>query len=330
VNLIGVDVDSTFLVCQIQRDGKSSSPAKFDNTSAGHRKFIKWATKRGATARVCLEATGVYSLPFALSLHAEQHIEVAVVNPRAIKKYADSIMQRGKTDLMDAAVILDYLQRMPFKQWQPPSEETLEIQHICRRVVQLNVELNREGNRHKAAKRLGTLGKVVAHDTELTMRHLQRRIDALEQTVLNLIQRTPKLQQLLELLVTTTGIALKTGPRILAELLTLPTDMSAKQWVAHAGLDPKPHESGSSTNKPRRISRQGNQYLRNALYFPALVASRRDANVKAYYEKMINAGKKPLQAIVAIMRKMLLSIWGMFKYGQAWDGNKFYVIENTA
>jgi hypothetical protein len=61
-----------------------------------------------------------------------------------------------------------------------------------------------------------------------------------------------------------------------------------------------------------------------------LVACRRDENVKAFYEKLIAAGKKPLQAIVAVMRKMLLSIWGMFKYGKAWDGNKFYVIENTA
>jgi len=330
VNTIGVDVDSTFLVCQIHRSGGAQSNAQFDNTPAGHRKFIKWATKRGTNARVCMEATGVYSLPFALSLHEDPNIEVSVVNPRAIKKYADSIMQRGKTDLMDAAVILDYVQRMPFREWQPPSEEILEIQHICRRVVQLNVELNREGNRHKAAKRLGLLGKVVAHDTQLNMRYIQRRIDSLEQVALELIECTPELSELLALLCSTTGIARKTGPRILAELLTLPSDMSAKQWVAHAGLDPKPHESGTSTNKPRRISRQGNRYLRNALYFPALVASRRDANVKAFYEKLIAAGKKPLQAIVAIMRKMLLSIWGMFKYGSEWDGNKFYCIENNA
>lgn len=329
MNYVGVDVDSTFLVCQINRDGKSNSSAQFDNTPAGYRKFAKWATRRGATARVCMEATGVYSLPFALALNIENDIEVSVVNPRAIKKYADSIMQRGKTDLMDAAVILDYAQRMDFKQWQAPSEETLEIKHICRRIVQLNVEHTREGNRNKAAKRLGSLGKVIAHDTELNMRYLLRRIDALEQTVLELIECTPELKNLLDLLCSTTGIARKTGPRILAELLTLPEDMSAKQWVAHAGLDPRPDESGSSTRK-RRVSKQGNKYLRNALYFPALVASRRDPNVKAFYEKLIAAGKKPMQALVAIMRKLLLSIWGMFQYGTEWDGNKFYSIENSA
>lgn len=329
MNYVGVDVDSTFLVCQINRNGKSSSSAQFDNTPSGYRKFVKWATRREASARVCMEATGVYSLPFALALNIEPDIEVSVVNPRAIKKYADSIMQRGKTDLMDAAVILDYAQRMDFKQWEAPSEEILEIKHICRRIVQLNVEHTREGNRNKAAKRLGTLGKVIAHDTALNMRYLMRRIDALEQTVLDLIECTPELKKLLDLLCSTTGIARKTGPRILAELLSLPEDMSAKQWVAHAGLDPRPDESGSSSRQ-RRVSKQGNKYLRNALFFPALVASRRDPNVKAFYEKLIAAGKKPMQALVAIMRKLLLSIWGMFKYGTQWDGNKFFIIENTA
>jgi transposase len=54
------------------------------------------------------------------------------------------------------------------------------------------------------------------------------------------------------------------------------------------------------------------------------VASRRDPNVKAYYEKLIARGKKPMQALVAIMRKLLLAIWGMLKNNQTWDGNKFY------
>ncbi len=326
MNIIGVDVDSTFLVCQISRGGKPSSHSQFNNTLAGHRKFIKWATSGGSNARVCMEATGVYSLPFALCLDKEPGIEVSVVNPRAIKQYGGSIMQRGKTDLMDAAVILDYAQRLPFRKWQPPNEKALEIQHICRRIIQLNAEHTRENNRHKAAKRLGALGKVVAHDTKLSMSYIQRRIQSLEQAALEHIECVPELKALLELLCSTTGIAGKTGPRILAELMTLPQDMSAKQWVAHAGLDPRPNESGASVSKSRRISRQGNMYLRNALYFPALVASRRDPNVKAYYEKMLAAGKKPLQAIVAIMRKLLVSTWGMFKHSKQWDGDKFYVM----
>lgn len=326
MNTIGVDVDSKYLVCQIRRSGKNFPAAQFSNDPVGHRKFIKWATKHAKPARVCMEATGVYSLPFALALHTVPQIDVMVVNPKAIKHFATANLQRGKTDRLDAAVILEYLERMPFRCWQPPGDEILEIQHISRRIVQLNTELTRERNRHKAACRLGNFGRIVANDTAVNMRHLERRITLLEHSVLELIEAMPELSEKLTLLTSTTGIARKTGPRILAELATLPADMTGPQWVAHAGLDPRPYESGTSTNKPRRITKAGNRYLRDALFFPALVASQKDPHVKAFYEKLLNRGKKPLQAIIAIMRKLLLAIWGMLKNNEKWDGNKFYKI----
>lgn len=324
MNTIGIDVDSVNLVCRIRRDGKDQPQAIFTNDPDGHRRLIRWATRRGASARVCIEATGVYSLPLAIALHSAPRIEVMVVNPKAIKHFATARLQRGKTDSLDAATILDFLETMPFRAWQPPSEDVLELQHICRRIIQLNTELTRERNRHKAANRLGNWARVVANDTAVNMRHLQRRIDHLESAALELIERVPELKDKLELLTSTTGIARKTGPRILAELLTLPEDMTGPQWVAHAGLDPRPYESGKSTHKPRRITKAGNRYLRDALYFPALVASRYDQNVKAFYDALIERGKKPLQAIVAIMRKLLLAIWGMFKNNETWNGEKFF------
>ncbi|WP_218649933.1 IS110 family transposase, partial [endosymbiont of Lamellibrachia barhami] len=319
-----VDVDSQYLVCRIQRGDKKFSLATFDNNPLGHRQFIRWCTKHHKTARVTMEATGVYSLPFALALHQCDKIEVSVVNPRAIKNFAMAQVQRGKTDALDADAILEYTLRMDFKKWQPPREEVLELQHITRRIVQLTAELTRERNRHIAASRLGIIGRVVAHDTDLNMRHIQRRIDAMAQAALDIVEHDAELQPKLKQLITITGIASKTGPRILAELAGLPDDMTSSQWVAHAGLDPKPHESGKTTHKPRRISKAGNRYLREALYFPALVASRSDPNVKAFYEKLVNKGKKPMQALVAIMRKLLLAIWGMFKHDTTWDGEKFF------
>ena len=273
-----------------------------------------------------MEATGVYSLPFALALHSAEGIEVSVTNPKAIKKFADARLQRGKTDAMDADTILEYLIRMPFRAWHPATDEILELQHIARRVVQLNSELTRERNRHKAARRLGAIGRIVANDTAVNMRHIQRRIDTIEAEAINLIESVPELHELFKLLISINGIGKKTAIRILAELASLPSDMLAKQWVAYAGLDPRPYESGTSTNKPRRVTKSGNRYLREALYFPALVASQKDKHVSAYYKKMLNNGKKPMQAIVAIMRKLLLAIWGMFKNKCEWDGNKFYKI----
>lgn len=330
MNHIGVDVDSHFLVCKA-RFGDNVLPIRqFDNAPLGHRQFIKWARTRGAFARVCMEATGVYSLPFALALHSADGIDVSVVNPKAIKRFADASMQRGKTDALDAERILEFLLRMEFHPWQPPSDEVLELQHITRRIVQLKKELTRENNRHLAAKRLGLIGRVVANDTAVNIRHLERRIAAMQAEAESLAMATPTLNESLALLHSVTGIADKTGIRILAELAALPSDMTGPQWVAHSGLDPKPHESGSSTQKPRRITKAGNHYLREALYYPALVGSRKDPHIKAFYDKLIANGKKPMQALVAIMRKLLLSIWSMLKHGARWDGSKFYkMVEAT-
>lgn len=326
MNTIGIDVDSVNLVCSIRRAGKVQTQSTFPNTAAGHRRLIRWATRRGQPAQIGMEATGVYSLPLALTLHDADNIDVMVVNPRAIKHFATAILQRGKTDALDADTIREYLERMPFNIWQPPAPETLEIQHVARRIRQLNNELTRERNRHLAAKCLGKTGRIVADDTAGNMRNLQRRIDKMQAKLLELIQAVPALNRKLQLITSATGIALKTGPRTLAELATLPDDMRGPQWVAHAGLDPRPNQSGTATNKPRRITKAGNRYLRDALFFPAMVACRYDPNVKAFYQSLINRGKKPMQAITAVMRKMLLAIWGMWKNDEPWDGDKFFKI----
>jgi transposase len=325
-NQIGVDVDSKLLVCSRSVGEKIYPIKKFTNDAVGHRKFVHWATQRDRSARVCMEATGVYSLLFALTLDTTQDIRVAVVNPRAIKHFAEAILQRGKTDAMDANTIREYLIRMKFREWVPPKTEILELQLLTRRVIQLNTELTRERNRHHAANRMGVHGRVIANDTAVNMRHIQRRIELLDVEILTLIKASPELDEKLKLLQSITGIADKTGPRILVELLALPKDMTAKQWVAYAGLDPRPYESGTSTHKVRRISKQGNKYVRNALYHPALVASRRDENVAAYYVHLQEKGKKKKQALVAIMRKLLLAIWSMFQTNESWQAEKFYKI----
>jgi transposase len=327
VNYIGVDVDSKYLVCQIQRSGKKYPMATFDNTEVGHRKFIRWATKYSKPAKVCMEATGVYYLLFSLALHQSKNIEVMVMNPRAIKNFATASLQRGKTDAMDAAVILEFLLRMPFRLWQPPSEDILEIQYISRRIVHLNANLTRERNRHHAASKTGSIGRLVVNDTQVCINHYERRIKIIEENLVRLMESIPELNDRLTIITSVTGIARKTGPRLIAELSTLPGDMKGPQWVAQAGLDPRPFESGTSTDKPRRITKAGNRYLREALYFPALVASRRDPNVRAFYEMLLAKGKKPMQAIVAIMRKLLLAIWGMFKNNEIWNGEKFYALK---
>jgi transposase len=109
---------------------------------------------------------------------------------------------------------------------------------------------------------------------------------------------------------------------VLGELAVLPDTRDERQWVAHAGLDPKHHESGSSIAQKPRISKAGNRYLRAALYMPALAAVQHDPALRAFYQRLLDHGKAKLQALVAVMRKLLHAAWGMFRNDQPYDGAK--------
>ena len=327
VNLVGIDVSAKELVIRMEKKGIQTS-ACFENTLAGHKKLLKYITKDGLKAQVCMEATGVYHFQCALYLSKSKKIKLMVVNPKVIKHFAIALMQRAKTDRVDAGAILEYIKRMAFVQWKPPADNYLQIQVISRRMCQLKEEVNREINRRHADEYKNVLN-AINKDIETNIKHLKKRIELLEETGIKIVRADEKLKQYFELLISIKGVAETSALQILSELICMPEDMQAAQWVAYAGLDPRAVESGSSIDKPRRISKAGNKYLRTALYMPAWVAVRYDPNVKAFYDKLIKAGKKPLQAIIAVMRKLLHAIWGMLQSDGVWDGQRFYAIKTA-
>ena len=107
----------------------------------------------------------------------------------------------------------------------------------------------------------------------------------------------------------------------------LPHGLDARQWVAFSGLDPSQFTSGTSVEKKPRISRGGSRHLRRALYMPALVALRREPHLRAFYQRLVSRGKARLQAVVAVMRKLLHALFAMFRSNQTYDGSKLCSLE---
>ena len=327
---VGVDVSQQTLDVRARTDSGEQRSGQFTNTSAGHRQLITWLTKGGRSARVVLEATGVYSLDLALALDAAKRIAVMVVNPRAARKFADACLQRSSTDATMAVALQEYAARMEFVPWTPPSAAVRELRAIARRIATLTEEKTRELNRRHAAGASADTPAVVANDLAVNVRHLQRRIADLERHAGALITTDPPLQAAYQCVLSVCGIAETTAIQLLGELLVLPADMTARQWVAHSGLDVRHVDSGRSVHKVPRISKQGNAHLRRILYMPALTAARREPHVRAFYEQLVAAGKKPMQALVAVMRKLLHAIWGMLKTNTAFDGSKFRKLPEAA
>lgn len=319
----GVDVGMEILDASARRDAGRIETAQFTNDAAGHRKLCAWLTKRGRSARVVLESTGTYSLDVALALHRARGIEVMVANPRVVKNFADALLQRSKTDKISAEVMREFCERMKFVSWQPPSSEVLQLQAFARRIHTLSDQHARELNRLHALNASAAAVRAVAEDIELNVRHLEGRMEVLKTEALTLVAGVPELERAMRHVVSVRGFGEASAIQLLAELLVLPADMSARQWVAHAGLDVRSCQSGSSVFYRPRISKVGNARIRRALYMPALVAVRYEPSIKSFFAKLIQRGKKPMVAYVAVMRKLLHAIYGMFKNDQDFDGAKF-------
>lgn len=323
---VGIDVSADSFSVAYEIPGKPLHETRLDNAPTGHRKLCRLLTRGGRPARVCLEATGIYSFDLALALHRTKGIEVMVVNPRVTKDFIRACMHRTKTDATDAVAILEFVKRMPFTPWQPPARELLALRAMARRITALTVMGGQERNRRHATARCLELPGVLEAESTAHLAFLKASIERLTQEALEIIQAHPRLRRWAAHLVSVKGIATTSAIGILAELAVLPDDMAARQWVAHAGLDPRHVESGTSVKKPTRISKTGNKYLRAALYMPALVAIQHEPNVKAFYEQLLGRAKKPMQAIVAVMRKLLHAIYGMFRHDRDFEGDKFYAL----
>jgi len=322
----GIDVSKDVLDVAARRPGQWLDTARFSNDASGHQQLVRWLRKGRAAARVVLESTGTYSLDVALALHRTAEIAVMVANPRAIKQFMGALMQRSKTDLTAAVALRDYAIRMPFVPWQPPAPHVLEVRAIARRIAALVVERTRERNRLHALTATEEASALVCNDIEVNIRHLQRRVELLTAEAIALIATHADMQRAFDLLVSVPGIAAHTAVQLLPELLVLPDTMTVRQWVAHAGLDPRAHQSGTSVDKPARISKVGNAHIRRALYMPALVAVQHNRHVRAFFEKLVARGKAPLQAYVAVMRKLLHAIYGIFTTQTPFLAEKFHAV----
>lgn len=119
------------------------------------------------------------------------------------------------------------------------------------------------------------------------------------------------------------GFAAKAAVLVVGELAVL-LPMTARQWVAQAGLDVCEECSGTSLAQRPRLSKRGNKRLREALFYPALTAARCCPLAGAFVERLVAHGKTRLQAIVALMRKLLHALHAMWRNDEDFDAQKLF------
>jgi transposase len=293
------------------------------------RVFLTDLMHRTGALRLLVEATGIYYLDVAL-IAVELGAEVSVVNPKAAHNFAKAMQQRSKTDRLDAAMLLDFLKRMPFTPWTAPRQPLLELRHYGRYLVQLTEESTAARNRLHALASTRSSPAYLRADLKRFIASLERRITRIRTQAMALIKADEALKERFDALVTIVGVADVSAISLLSELMVMPPSLSSRACVCHAGLDPRLHESGTSVHKAPRISKHGNKYLRRALFHPAMTAGQHDPLAKAFKQRLLDRGKKKMQAIVALMRKLLTAAWAIVRNPQPYDASRLYSVAEKA
>ena len=311
VAALGIDIAKLkFDVCLIKPNGKAKHKI-FANTRHGFEQLIAWLDSHPVSdLHACLEATGTYGEPLALFLF-EAGCLVSLVNPAAVRAFANAGLSRTKTDKADAELIARFCLAQQPTAWSPPAPELRELQALVRRLESLVEMRVAEENRLSS----GISADAVKQSLEEHIAYLIEQIKQTEALIRGHIINHPDLKQQSDLLDSIPGIGETTAALLLAEIVNIKQYTSARQVAAYAGLVPRERRSGSSVRGRVCLSKIGNARLRKALYFPAITALRSSDFFKAWAEPLRTRGKCKMSVIGAAMRKLIHFAYGVLKTG---------------
>lgn len=319
---VGIDVAARSVDVVVRRQDQNQRVQTFAQTPKGHARLVKQLAALKPEC-VVLEATGIYYLDLAVALH-EAGLPVAVINPKSFHHFVQLKLETSKTDPIDADILAEYAQRMTPTLWSPPNTTCMALRDMGRQINRLVHARTQAKNRlHALQSKQSTLQLLIDDEREgITL--LDRRITRLRDAALALIKADEPLAAGLAHLTAASGVSDVSAVSLLAELSVLPMHLKAPQVSRYAGLDVRLKQSGSSLNRPGRLGKAGNAYLRSALFMPAMAAVRHDPNAKAFFETLVARGKKRIQAICAVMRKYLTGLWACWRANMPFDSAKLF------
>jgi transposase len=313
--IVGIDVSKETLDAYCVR-GQRKQGRTFANSADGWKLMRAWLKAMGSKqAHVCMEATGRYSLGVALELNAAGHV-VSIVNPAQIRDFARTKLGRNKTDKVDAILICEYAALFKPEPWAPPSpamRRLRELQTMRAGIIRSRVEWK---NRIGSGLSDSTATKLAA----ATITHFTHQLEAIDRAIGETIDQDAELRGRRDLLLSVIGVGETLAALLMAQMPEPGILRRSGEMVAYAGLNPSHHRSGSSIDRPTRISKIGNATLRSSLYMPALSAMRFNPAVAALAARLKSTGRlKPKQIVVAAMRKLLVLCFGVLKTGKRFD-----------
>ncbi len=278
------------------------------NDAAGIATLVERVQARPVSV-VVLEATGGYEYAAVAALSVAGQ-PVAVVNPRQVRDFARCLGRPAKTDRIDAQVLARYGEAVGPEPRPRPDAAAQEAQSLVARRRQVVEMLTMEKNRLRQAP-ARTQPRIRRH-----LELLEAELTDIERQLADEIAANPAWQDIATRLQTVKGIGPVTATLLVLELPGLGT-LDRKQIAALVGVAPLNRDSGKM--RAKRTTWGGRAKVRSALYMAALVASRHNPVLAAFYQRLVSAGKARKLAITAVMRKLLTILNAMLRDKTTWQ-----------
>ncbi len=301
---VGIDVSKAHLDVAVLPEPRQR---RVSNDERGWADLVAWLGAPADTL-VVLEATGGYQNAAAWALQ-EAGFAVVVMNPRPIRDHARSKNVLAKTDRLDAAILADYArEKRPAVRPLPDAQAQL-LGALMDRRRQLLQMLTAEQNRSQQAP--AALRREFADHIQW----LRKRLKRLDHDLDDQIRQSPLWHETDQILQSVPGVGQVTSHTLLADLPEL-GQVNGKQIAALVGVAPLNRDSGQF--RGHRSIWGGRAQVRSVLYMAAVAATRCNPVIRAFYQRLKQAGKTTKVALVACMRKLLLILNTMLKQRQYW------------
>ena len=305
MTFVGIDVSKEYLDVHVRPGGET---LRVKNNEGGIAELTSRLVEALPTL-VVVEATGGYEVPVVAAL-AVKGVAVAVVNPRQVRDFAKATGQLAKTDAIDAVVLARFGEAVKPQPRPLDEPHTRELQDMLTRRRQLVDMLTAETNRMGACRSDKLRKSIYQH-----VAWLRRQLKDSDRDIDKKLRETPVWREKDDLLQSVPGVGPVTSRTLLAELPELGT-LDRAHIAALVGVAPLNRDSGKMRGK--RAIWGGRASVRAPLYMAALVATKHNPVIRATYERLVATGKAKKVALVACMRKLLVTLNAIIRDQRPW------------
>jgi transposase len=305
----GIDVAKAELVVSVV---PSAERFTVTNDDRGVRTLVE-RLRAMALQLIVLEATGGYEL-LAVAALAAAALPIIVVNPRQVRDFAKATGQLAKTDRIDADILARFADVVRPAVRVIPDDHARELDALLTRRRQLLEMLQAERNR--TGQVFGKGQRLVKKSLKAHITYLERELRITDTDLGEMVKASPAWRERDALYQSVPGVGPVMSRTLLADLPEL-GHLSRREIAKLVGVAPLSRDSG--TMRGRRFIQGGRTTVRAVLYMATLVATKRNAIIRAFYQRLLAAGKPKKLALVACMRKLLTMLNTIARTGVRWN-----------